>query len=402
MINVKVVLRKKKLSNGNFPVCLRITKNRKTKYFKTIFNAAEDEWNSSAGKFNKRNGNYLQNNRLLIKFQDRALQILGDLKIESDDFTLEDFEKAYRISLNPVQTNVFVFWDEIIDEMTAAGRMGNARVNREAYKSIKKFHRSTRLVFKDITPTFLNKYEVHMRARGGTDGGIGVPMRALRAVYNFAIERSMVKEEYYPFKTYKISKLKGKGLKKSLTMEQVKKIVSLDLEKYPWLVNSRNYFVFSFYTRGMNFADMMKLEWKQVDEERIYYTRSKTKGTFIIKIVTPVQEILNFYRNQKRDTKYVFPILLHENLTPSQIANRKHKVLQRYNLQLKEIAEICGINKALSSYVARHSFANCLKQKGIATDIISESLGHQNLAVTQAYLKELDSSILDEAVELLI
>lgn len=402
MINVKIVLRKKRLSTGNFPVCLRVTKNRKTKYFKTIFSAAEDEWNTSSGKFNKRNGNYLQNNRLLIKFQDRALQILGELKFESDDFTLEDFESIYRVSLNPVQNNVFTFWDDIIDEMTAAGRIGNARVNREAYKSIKKFHGSTNLIFKTINPTFLNKFEVYLRARGGTNGGIGVPMRALRALYNFAIERNMVKEEYYPFKAYKISKLKGKGLKKSLTMEQVKKIVSLDLEKYPWLTNSRNFFVFSFYTRGMNFADMMKLEWKQIDDDKIYYTRSKTKGTFIIKTVSPVQDILNFYKEQNRDTKYVLPILLHENLTPSQVANRKHKVLQRYNLQLKEIAKICGINKPLSSYVARHSFANCLKQKGIATDIISESLGHQNMAVTQAYLKELDDSILDEAVETLL
>lgn len=402
MINIKIVLRKKRLTNGNFPVCLRVTKNRKTKYFKTIFSAEEDEWNTNAGKFNKRNTNYLQYNRLLIKFQDRALQIFGELTIDSDDFTLEDFERIYRVSSNPVQNNVFTFWDEIIEEMTVAGRIGNARVNREAYKSIKKFHGSTNLIFKNITPTFLNKFEVYMRARGGTDGGIGVPMRALRALYNFAIERNMVKEEYYPFKIYKISKLKGKGLKKSLTMEQVRKIVSLDLEKHPWLTNSRNYFVFSFYTRGMNFADMMKLEWKQVDDDKIYYTRSKTKGTFIIKIVSPVQDILKFYKEQKRDTKYVLPILLHDNLTPSQVANRKHKVLQRYNLQLKEIAEICEINKTLSSYVARHSFANCLKQKGIATDIISESLGHQNLAVTQAYLKELDSSILDEAVELLV
>jgi integrase len=152
----------------------------------------------------------------------------------------------------------------------------------------------------------------------------------------------------------------------------------------------------------MNFADMMKLEWKQVDDEKIYYTRSKTKGAFIIKIVPPVRKILDFYKENSLGTKYVFPILLHDNLTPSQIGNRKHKTLQKYNLQLKEIAEICDINKTLSSYVARHSFANCLKQKGIATDIISESLGHQNLAVTQAYLKELDSSILDEAVELLV
>jgi len=61
-----------------------------------------------------------------------------------------------------------------------------------------------------------------------------------------------------------------------------------------------------------------------------------------------------------------------------------------------------GIKKNISSYVARHSFANCLKQKGVATDIISESLGHQNLAITQAYLKELDNSVLDKAVELLL
>jgi len=402
MINVKIVLRKKRLSNGDFPVCLRVTKDRKTKYFKTIFNATEDEWNSSSGKFNKRNSNYLQNNRLLIKFQDRALQILGELKIESDDFTMEDFEKKYRVISNPVQNNVFTFWNEIIGEMTEAGRIGNARVNREAYKSILKFNGSPNLTFKNITPTFLTKYEVHMRARGGSDGGIGVPMRALRAVYNSAISRNMAKEEYYPFKTYKISKLKGKGLKKALSLEQVKKLVSLDLKQYPWFTDSLNYFAFSFYTRGMNFADMMKLEWKQVDDEKIYYTRSKTKGAFIIKIVPPVRKILDFYKENSLGTKYVFPILLHDNLTPSQIGNRKHKTLQKYNLQLKEIAEICDINKTLSSYVARHSFANCLKQKGIATDVISESLGHQNLAITQAYLKELDSSILDEAVELLL
>ena len=46
-----------------------------------------------------------------------------------------------------------------------------------------------------------------------------------------------------------------------------------------------------------------------------------------------------------------------------------------------------GNLKSLSSSVLRHSFANCLKQKGVATDIISESMGHQNLTVTHSYLK---------------
>ena len=96
MINVKTVLRKKKLSTGTFPICLRITKDRQTKYFKTLFNATEIEWDAQAGKFNNRNQNYLQNNRLINKFQDRALKIIGELELEQDDYSLDDIERKYR------------------------------------------------------------------------------------------------------------------------------------------------------------------------------------------------------------------------------------------------------------------------------------------------------------------
>ncbi len=402
MVSIKMVLRKKQLKDGKYPVCLRITKNRRTKYFKTIYNAAEKEWDDRIGAFNRNHSNYIQNNRLLLKFKDRALKIISELELENDVFSLDDFERRFRYESNPVQQNVFTFWQEIMDEMIIAGRTGNARVNHEAFNSLKRFHRNSNLYFEKIAPAFLNKYESHMRSRGGTDGGIGVRMRAIRALFNRAIERNLVKEKYYPFKAYKISKLKGKGLKKAITLAQVLKIVNVDLSESPHLINSKNYFVFSFYTRGMNFADMMKLEWQDIDEDRIYYTRSKTKGNFIVKILPPVKNILNYYQNNSRGTKYVFPILLHDVLTPTQMENRKKKTLGRYNRDLKEIAKLCDIDKPLSSYVARHSFANCLKQKGVSTDIISESLGHQNIAITQAYLKELDHSVIDQAMEILL
>jgi len=402
MASIKTILRKKKLSDGTFPVCLRVTKNRKTKYFKTIFNIPEKQWNATSGIFNKSNSNYIQNNRLLLKFKDRALKIYSELEIENEDFTLEDFEKCFRVDANPVEKNVFNFWNEIIAEMILAGRTGNARANQDTYNSVKLFNISTNLSFDEITPTFLNKYEVFLRSRGGTDGGIGVRMRAIRALYNMAMDRKMVKEESYPFRKYKLSKLKGRGVKKALNMEQVMKIVNLNLKKHYTLTNSRHYFVFSFYTRGMNFADMMKLTWKDIHEDRIFYTRSKTKGNFMVKILPPVREVLDFYKEHSLGTKFVFPILLRDNLTPTQLENRKKKTIQKYNKDLKEIAKICKIDKPLSSYVARHSFANCLKQKGVATDVISESMGHQNLTITQAYLKELDSSVLDEASELLL
>lgn len=207
-------------------------------------------------------------------------------------------------------------------------------------------------------------------------------------------------EKQYPFKHFKISKLKGKSIKKALNLEEVHHLQNLDLTNTPHLLNSRNYFIFSFYTRGMNFTDMMKLRWEDISGDRIHYTRAKTGGNFTIKIMVPTRAILDFY--SQTNSPYVFPLILRENLTPSQLNNRKRKTLKKFNKDLKELTVLAGINKPLTSYVARHSFANSLKQKGIGTDIISESMGHQDVKTTMAYLRELDTSVLDDTNSLLL
>ncbi len=99
---------------------------------------------------------------------------------------------------------------------------------------------------------------------------------------------------------------------------------------------------------------------------------------------------------------YVFPILLKEGLTQTQIENRKAKKLKRFNSDLKKIAELLEIPKPLTSYVARHSFTKNLKQIGISTDVISQSMGHQNISITSSYLKDFDDDIIDDANSKLI
>lgn len=402
MISVKTVLKKKKLLTGKYPIFLRITMNRKSVFFRTPYTSFEKEWDSNQGMFNVKATDHLQKNRLLLKFMDRATSVITELEQEKGYYTLEEVEGALRVKANPNSKLLYLFWDEIIAEQNLAGRTGNARVHSEVQTSVKRFHGGKELTFYQITPEFLEKYEAWLRSRGGTDGGIGVKMRCIRALFNTAIRRGLIEDNLYPFRVYKISKLKSQGVKKALSLEDIHKIVNVDLSEHPTLVDYRNYFVFSFYTRGMNFADMMTLEWNDIVEDRIYYIRSKTKSKFQIKILPPAQEIIEYYRAQNRDTRYVFPILLQDKMTFSHLENRKRKMLKRYNKRLKEIGELCQISKPMSSYVARHSYANCLKQKGIATDIISESLGHQNLAITQAYLKELDNSLVDDAMEVLL
>src|SRR5690606_11805085 len=250
-------------------------------------------------------------------------------------------------------------------------------------KSVKQFCESEKLKFQDITNAFLNKYEAWLHSRGGTGGGISIKQRTIRALYNKAIERDLIKNINHPFKTYKISKLRGQGIKKALDFDQVSNIINFDTSNYPHLRDAKNYFVFSFYTRGMNFADMMVLKWEDIDMTTISYVRNKTKGRFVITILPPVQDILDYYKQYGLPTQYVFPILLTDGLSPVQIDHRKKKTLAQYNRELKEIARICDIDKPLSSYVAQHSFANCLRQKGVATDVIGESLGHKDLNTTR-------------------
>jgi hypothetical protein len=159
--------------------------------------------------------------------------------------------------------------------MKEAGRMSNADVYHHTKNSVQKFVKQKSLHFNEVSPTFLDKYEVYLRNKGGTGGGIGVKMRAIRAIFNVAIKTGIIDEKLYPFKHYKISKLKGKAIKKALNIEEVHKLQNLNLSDKPHLINSRNYCIFSFYTRGMNFADMMKLRWEDVSGDRIYYTRCK-------------------------------------------------------------------------------------------------------------------------------
>ncbi|MFN5629552.1 MAG: tyrosine-type recombinase/integrase, partial [Bacteroidota bacterium] len=160
----------------------------------------------------------------------------------------------------------------------------------------------------------------------------------------------------------------------------------------------------SYYTGGMNFIDMMQLTSKSIIDNgnRVEYTRSKTKGLFNLKLTPPAKAIINRYKLNASITGFVFPILNSNHKTPIQIANRRHKTITQLNKNLKEIGRLCNIDFDLTSYVARHSFATHLKQKNIATDIISEALGHQNIKVTQTYLKRFGNEVTDNALETLI
>ncbi|APD06608.1 tyrosine recombinase XerD [Flavobacteriaceae bacterium UJ101] len=390
---IKLVLDGRELSNGKHRIYLRIIKDRKKKNISLGLESKKDHFKNES--FTKQHLNYQIENELLLQFKARAFKIIRELQLSQDDFTLENFEDEFRGVKNNNRLKVIEFFNEIIAEMIKSGRTANGEAYKDTRDSLVKF-RGKDLCFQEITPIFLEKYEVFLRENGNQNGGIAFKMREIRAVFNKARKRKLIPKEPYPFEEYKISKLKSNPIKRALTIDEFKKIRDVDLTKYPHLQEAHHYFMFSIYTRGMNFQDMMLLKWENIQNERIYYTRSKTKGKFNLEIIEKVQEILDYYRAQNRPTQYVFPILLKDGMTPQQIANRKHKVLSRYNKKLKELAKIAGVDKKLSSYVARHSFATILKMSGTSVEKISEMMGHADVNITMSYLKEFDNEALDK------
>ena len=66
---------------------------------------------------------------------------------------------------------------------------------------------------------------------------------------------------------------------------------------------------------------------------------------------------------------------------------------QKMNAYLKEIADLCGINKNITFHTARHTFATYLLTKGVSIESVSKMLGHTNIKTTQIYARILDTKI---------
>jgi site-specific recombinase XerD len=87
---------------------------------------------------------------------------------------------------------------------------------------------------------------------------------------------------------------------------------------------------------------------------------------------------------------YVLPIYSEQNRSSG-------SNLRTHNKRLKKISEILELEKPLSSYVSKHSWATIAHRKGISIQVISEGMEHENEKTTRIYLASLDQSIIDNA-----
>jgi len=404
MASIKVVLyTHNTLSNGEHPIYLRVTKDRKSRYIKIGASCSMAMWDEEENLPKKKHSLYKNLIILIDKKKLEANRLLLDL--ETDEIDLSANEIKRKLKKTKSSKSVFKYFDETIARLERTNRIGYANVFTSTKNSLVKFCDKSEIEFNDITQSFLNKYEEDFLQRGVSLNSVFVFMRTFKTLINYARKDGIVKETYNPFKEISFTKYRRiKTQKRAITREQIRAIAELELEPETSLFHSKNYFMFSFYNRGINFIDIAFLTWENIKNNRLTYTRKKTKEQFTIGMLDPALEILNYYKEIYYDGKesYIFPILNSNHKSARTVDNRIDKVLKIVNSDLKEIAALAKIDEKLTTYVARHSYATIMKRSGISTALISESMGHDSEKTTKIYLDSFESNVLDEASKVLL
>lgn len=395
-VNV-VLFKSKTLSNGEHPLMIRICKDNKKKYKSLGVSIHPQYWDFEKNKPRRNCPNKEAIQSLITeKVKEYSEQIL-EFKLESKDYTVAKLVE--KISISKTKNTVQKLFDKEINRLKQEGRLKYASTYKELLVSLLKFNIHLEIYFSEIDVNWLKKYEAWLRSKGLVSNSIGVRFRTLRVLFNKAIEEKLVKEEYYPFKTYKVSKLHQETVKRSIAKVDIERIVSYKTDReYTQL--AIDLFYFSYLSGGINFVDISYLTESNIIDQRLVYTRRKTKKLIKIPIQDKALEIVLKYKQQ--DTPYLFPILFTFHKTDIQRANRVNKVLAIINRSLKSIGEELNLPIDLTTYVARHSYATVLKRSGVSTSIISESLGHSSEKVTQIYLDSFENSQIDEAMKNLL
>lgn len=180
--------------------------------------------------------------------------------------------------------------------------------------------------------------------------------------------------------------------KRAIAMESLNTLQTLSLPKESPLRRARDMFMFSFYAMGMPFVDLAFMRKSQLRDGYITYSRHKTGQTVRIKVVEPMQDIINMYT--RKDSPYLFPFLV--TTEPKAAMMEYEKLRRQYNNHLKKLADLTGLSK-LTSYQVRHSWASIANAQGTDLPVISKALGHTNTQTTLIYISEIDDHRVDEA-----
>ncbi|UOY05786.1 site-specific integrase [Muricauda sp. SCSIO 64092] len=248
---------------------------------------------------------------------------------------------------------------------------------------LKQKHRTTDIFLSELNYKFIIDFERFLRHQ--KDMGNNTVMKhieRLRKLINLAHKMEWLdKDPFIKFKAKYIRKERAYLTSGELqTIEQKQ----FTIERLQLI---KDLFVFSCYT-GLSYGDVMNLTKDSIcigidGKQWISSYRQKTSIPVRIPLLPKALDIINSYKDHPSSINK-------ETLFPT-ISN------QKLNSYLKEIADVCHINKNLTFHIARHTFATTVTlSNGVPIETVSKLLGHSKITTTQIYAKVIERKVSED------
>lgn len=394
-----VLLESYQLKNGLYPIKLRVIYNQVNRRYSTGINLSKEDFQSIKTKDVRGELKKIKNE--LSRIEQNAIEIIESLPV----FTFEGFKKQFNAGTND-RLSVFTLFEETIKELEKNERYGSAINYDAACKALKQF--SPKLTFADITQSFLSSFEKWMLKNNKSISTVGVYLRDLRAIYNQAIKEGIIKKENYPFGKDKYSIPSSENVKKALEPEELIKI--FEYKPIPFTTEdfSKDFWIFSYVSNGINPKDAILLKYKNIHGDEIRFFREKSKNTTrqkrkqtIIFLTSETQSIINKWGNEPEPDNFIFRVL-EKGDKEKDIIRKVKQLVKTTNKYMRRIAKECGINKNVSCNYARHTHATLRIRAGASLLEIQDAMNHNNISTTEKYLRTLPSNEIRKQIEQLI
>ncbi|MBZ0099890.1 MAG: site-specific integrase, partial [Taibaiella sp.] len=309
-ITYKFVLDKRRFKSDNiYSLKLRIFQNRRFKEYVTGIRLHETAWDDKQQIIIPSDIGYKKNSFILNSLKTRIEKII----LLAEDGTEYLTPEILLNRLNKPQerkADVLLagYGEALINSLKIANRAGTALAYQDAVNSLTCYG-GKNLLIKDITYRFLEEYNSHMLSKGVKVNSIAAYLRSIRAIYNRAIKEGLAELQHYPFNQFKIET--EDTFSRTLTIEEMQRIISTDLPSDTSIWHNRNYFLLSFYLIGINFTDLFHLTANDITDNMVRYRRDKTGKLYCIGIPEDAKSIFSYYRHYKSNNghKYLLPAL---------------------------------------------------------------------------------------------
>jgi len=371
----------KQTKDGMVPIYVRITVNGLRDGFSSGKKIHADYWNEETGFAVRACKDAVSINNYITKTSKDLERCYNELCDEHDDVTAKMVKNAFLFRPEPKPTLMKAFQvhnDEFAERVTKnKGTKGTLmryeRLQVKTLAYLKKKFNVTDIILEEMQYSFASGFYHYLLMQDIDENASMKYVKTLKQVLTKAVNEGMI--VHNPINNFKCPYKDPE--RDHLEMDELIKMYDKHISSRR-IAEVRDVYVFCCFT-GYAFETVYALEPENVFvgvDGGLWITKNRAKsGTEETVPLLPIAlEIIERYKDH--------PYCVNENKLLPVNCN------QRFNSYLKELADICDIDKHLTTHTARHTFATTITlENDVPIETVSKMLGHKDIRTTQIYAR---------------